>query len=238
MKAVKHILPLLLVAAMQYAVAQTDMHLVNFDKRLLHYGIGLGVTEIKFDLPLAQDDGIRSTMRGVESYYAPGFHLYIIGDMRVTSFMNLRLIPGITLVERNMHYNWDPDALAADHRLDEQRNVETVFADVPLELKIRAWRWRNFRPYLVGGGKFSFDFASLKNNKNRDDQSIVRLKTSEFSYTVGAGFDFYMLYFKMAIELKMNFGITEQKLPDDTYYTTAINAMNTRAFLLTITVEG
>jgi hypothetical protein len=237
MKVAKYILPLLLAFVTQVTVAQTN-HLVNFDKHRFHYGIGLGVTDIKFDIDLNQDDEIRSHMRGIESYYAPGFHLYIIGDMRITSFMNLRLIPGITLVERNMHYNWNPTDLSADHRLDEQRNVETVFADVPLELKIRAWRWRNFRPYLVGGGKYSFDFASLKNNKNKDDQSIVRLKTSEFSYTVGAGFDFYLLYFKLAIELKMNFGITDQKIPDDTYYTTAINGMNTRAFLLTITVEG
>ena len=75
MKVAKYILPLMLAFAMQFAVAQTNQHLVNFDKRLLHYGSGLGVTDIKFDLPLVQDDGIRSTMIGVESYYAPGFHL-------------------------------------------------------------------------------------------------------------------------------------------------------------------
>ena len=196
MKAVKHILPLLLVFAMQNAVAQTNMHLVNFDKRLLHYGIGLGVTDIKFDLPLAQDDGIRSTMRGVESYYAPGFHLYIIGDMRLTSFMNLRLIPGITLVERNLHYNWDPDALAADHRLDEQRNVETVFADVPLELKIRTWRWRNFRPYLVGGGQVFLRFCIAEKQQKQGRPVDSAYKNLRIQLHSGGGIRFLPALFQ------------------------------------------
>lgn len=213
-------------------------NLPGFDKHLFHFGIGMGYTKTKFDIDLNRNDELRETMRGINSYYAAGFHLYIIGDMRLTSFMNLRLIPGITLVERNMNYTWSPEALAADNRLDNMRNVESVFADIPLELKIRAWRWKNFRPYLVGGGKFSFDFASLKNNKNRDDESIVRLKTSEFSYTVGTGFDFYLQYFKLAIEMKMCFGLSDQKIGDETFYTTAINSMKSRTFLLTVTVEG
>jgi hypothetical protein len=116
--------------------------------------------------------------------------------------------------------------------------VESVYGDLPLELKVRAVRWRNFRPYVIGGIRYGFDFASLKNNKNENDKSIIRLASSDFSYTTGVGFDFYFPYFKFAIELKMSFGLNELKIPDDTYYTQSIESIKSRTFTLSITVEG
>ena len=94
------------------------------------------------------------------------------------------------------------------------------------------------RPYLTAGISYGFDFASLRNNKNNDDQSIVRLNTSDFRYTAGVGFDFYLRYVKFAIELKMTFGLPNLKIPDDDYYSRAIEKMTSRTFMLGFTFEG
>ncbi len=52
------------------------------------------------------------------------------------------------------------------------------------------------------------------------------------------GFDFYMRYVKFAIELKMSFGITDLKVPDDDLYTRSVDFINTRTFMLGFTFEG
>lgn len=91
---------------------------------------------------------------------------------------------------------------------------------------------------MITGIRYGFDFASLKNNKNQTDESIIRLKPGDLSYTTGVGFDFYFPYFKFAIELKMGFGLTDLKVPDDTYYTQSFESIKSRTFTLSITVEG
>lgn len=213
-------------------------NLSNFDKNRLHYGIAMGYMQSKFTVRYTDDDAIRENIQGVRSYYIPGFHLSIIGDLRINEFLNLRLIPGISFLDRNLSYALSDDYLATSHLLDKERMVESVYGDLPLELKVRAVRWRNFRPYVIGGIRYGFDFASLKNNKNENDKSIIRLASCDFGYTAGVGFDFYFPYFKFAIELKMSFGLNELKIPDETYYTRSFESIKSRIFTLSITVEG
>ena len=58
-------------------------NLGQFDTRLLHYGIQVGYTQSKFDFDFSTDPEMRETLQGVTSYYAPGFHIAIIGDLRM-----------------------------------------------------------------------------------------------------------------------------------------------------------
>ena len=214
------------------------LNLSNFDKNTLHYGISVGYMQSKFVVDYTEDDAIRDKIQGVTSYYIHGFHISIIGDLRINDYMNLRLIPGISFVDRELSYALSDAFASLTHTPERKRFVESVYGDLPLELKLRSQRWNNFRPYIITGVKYGFDFASLKNNKNRNDESIIRLASSDFSYLMGAGFDFYFQYFKFAIELKMGFGLVDLLIPDDTYYTQSINSINSRSFVLSITVEG
>ena len=53
-----------------------------------------------FDLEYSDEAALRQTLQGVTSYYAAGFHIAVIGDLRLNDWFNLRLVPGVTLVER------------------------------------------------------------------------------------------------------------------------------------------
>ena len=213
-------------------------NLGQFDRRLLHYGIQVGLVESKFDLAFSEDDELRQTLQGVTSYYTPGFHIAVIGDMRLNDYLNLRLLPGVTIVSRDIAYSWE-SAYLASHRLAEtERLAESVYGDIPLELKFRAQRYTDFRPYITGGISYGFDFASLRRNRNRNNESIVRLQPSDLRYTMGLGFDFFLRYVKFAIELKMNFGLLDLKVPDDDIYIRSMDVMRTRTFMLSFTFEG
>ncbi|MBP5190484.1 MAG: PorT family protein [Bacteroidales bacterium] len=214
-------------------------YLASLDKKKIHFGIQLGYTLSKFEDAYTQDDEVRQSLQGTSSYYAPGFHLAVVTpDLRLGNFFNFRLLPGLTLINRTFNYNWTEEYVNQHHGADAKRSVESVYGEIAFDLKFRAFRYRNFRPYLTSGGSYGFDFASMRNNKNNTDQSIVRLNTSDLRYTVGLGFDFYMRYVKFAIELKMAFGLTDLKIEDDDLYTRSVDFINTRTFMLGFTFEG
>lgn len=209
-----------------------------YDRDELHWGIQVGYTQSKFDLYYNEDNTMRETLQGVTSYYAPGFHIAVIGDMRLNDWLNLRALPGVTLVTREITYSWETNYLAS-HRLAElSRNVESVYGDIPIELKLRSVRYGNFRPYLTAGASYGFDFASLRKNRNMTNQSIIRLQASDLRYTMGVGFDVFLTYVKFAIELKMNFGLLDLKVPDPDIYIRSFDYLNTRTFMLSFTFEG
>ena len=113
-----------------------------------------------------------------------------------------------------------------------------MYGEIPLELKFRAKRYTDFRPYLTAGASWGFDFASLRKNKNNNDESIIRLNAIDLRYTAGVGFDFFLRYVKFAIEFKMAFGLLDLKVMDDDYYTKSTDNLYSRTFLLSFTFEG
>ena len=74
---------------------------------MLHYGIQVGYTSSKFDLKFSENSKLRDTMQGVTSYYNAGFHIAIIGDLRIWKYFNLRLLPGVTIINRELSYSWE-----------------------------------------------------------------------------------------------------------------------------------
>ena len=213
-------------------------NLATFDERLVHYGIQVGYTQSKFQLRYTDDEEVRQLLQGTRSYYNAGFHIAVIGDLKVLKLVNFRLCPGITLVNRSLNFAWEPGYLDTHPGIDTKRTVESVYGELPFDIKFRAMRWHNFRPYVTLGGSYGFDFASLRNNKNNNDQSIIRLNTSDFRYGAGVGFDFYLRYVKFAIELKMTFGLADLKIEDDDIISRSFLNLNTRTFMLGFTFEG
>lgn len=213
-------------------------NLVNFDKHQFHWGIQVGYAQSKFDLRYTEEAELRETMQGVTSYYAPGFRIAILGDFRLNDFFNIRPMVGVTLITRELCYSWERGYLET-HRLAElSRNVESAYFDFPLELKFRAHRYHNLRPYVTSGVSYGYDLASLFKNRNRTNQSIVRLYPNDFRYSMGVGFDVFLQYVKFAIELKMTFGTVDLKVEDPDIYIRCADYFKSRTFLLCFTFEG
>lgn len=213
-------------------------NLGKFDSRLLHYGIQVGYTQSMFDLEYSDEAALRETLQGVTSYYAAGFHIAVIGDLRLNDWFNLRLVPGVTLVTREISYAWESGYLPTHPLAEQRRSVESVYGDIPLELKFRAKRYGDFRPYLIAGVSYGFDFSSLRENKNLTDESIVRIQPHDFRYSLGVGFDVFLRYVKFAIEFKMNLGLLDLKVDDTDIYTRSYNNLSTRTYMISFTFEG
>lgn len=213
-------------------------NLAGFDEHLLHYGIQIGYAGSKFDVGFTQNDSVRGSLNNSNSYNNAGFHIAVIGDLRLGRHFSLRALPGVALLSRTITYTWDP-AYLADHPIaDNKRVVESVYGDLPLEIKYKALRWNNFRPYVTAGASYGFDFASLRKNKNNNDEAIIRLNPNDIRYTLGVGSDFFLSYVKFAIELKMNFGVLNLRVPDTDIYTLSTDKLTSRTYLICFTFEG
>lgn len=232
------IIAILFMLSLSLKAGAQVINLASFDERPIHFGIQIGYTQSKFDLHYTDDPEVRELLQSTKSYYNAGFHLAILADYQLYRYINIRVSPGITLINRSLDFAWDETYQQGHLNLDTRRSVESVYGEIPVDLKFRAMRWRNMRPYLTTGVSYGFDFASLRNNKNQNDQSIIRLNTSDFRYSAGVGFDFYLRYVRFAIELKMAFGLTDLKIEDDDTYARSFDNLNTRTFMLGFIFEG
>ena len=121
-------------------------NLGHFDNRRLHFGIQVGYTLSKFDLNFNEDPTMRQSLQGVTSYFAPGFHISAIcPDLRLNKWFNLRLVPGVTLITREVSYAWESGYASTHSLVEHGRNVESVYGEIPIELKFRSMRYGNFR---------------------------------------------------------------------------------------------
>lgn len=213
-------------------------HLMSYDKRHLHFGIQVGLTQSKFDVDYTWNDSIRAAMQGVASYNAAGFHISVIGDYTINRFLNLRILPGVTLLNRDVKYSWASDYAATHPLVEDGRTVESVYGEFPVELKFRALRWKNFRPYITAGVDYGFDFASLRKNKNNNNESIIRLNPNDLRYSAGIGIDVFLRYVKFAVEMKLVQGFIDLSVPDNDLYTLAVDRITSRTVLLSFTFEG
>ena len=182
---------LLLLLALAVDVQAQVNYLMGLDKKKIHFGIQLGYTQSKFEDAYTQDDEVRGQLQGTTSYYTPGFHLAIIGDLRLGNYFNFRLLPGLTLINRTLNYSWTQAYLDAHHGADAKRSVESVYGELPplfdcwCQLRLRfcldAQQQEQQRPVhhtpqyerfpLHGGGGFRLLYA-LRQVCHRDEDDL------------------------------------------------------------------
>lgn len=167
------------------------------DNKLWHLGFSVG-THVQ-DLGFTHNgfitaDGQQWVMEVPD--FAPGFCANVMADLRLNSFMNLRLTPGMYFGSKNVIMR----DLTSDLR--RSQDLKSAYVVVPLDLKVSGRRFNNTRPFVTGGAMASFDVS-----KKRSD--YLWMKSSDFYLTIGMGCDFYLPFFKLIPEIKFCFGLTD-----------------------------
>ena len=171
------------------------------DLRRWHLGFSVGAytSGIHFTHNDFSENG--EVWRMEQPGYQPGFCVNGLVDLRLNSYFSLRLSPGLYFGSRDVTMReWTSGAT-------ERQNIKSAFVVLPLDLKFAAVRYRNARPYVVGGVMPAFDVT-----KKRSD--FFQLKTSDCYLTIGFGCDFYLPYFKLNPEIKFCFGLTDVLVHD------------------------
>ena len=212
-------------------------NLRSFDESPLHFGFLIGINTMDFTV---YNNG-RSVNEDGDMLYSdvvslmPGLNIGIVTSYKLTKDLNLRFLPGISFGQRNMSYiKYDKERNIMER--EEPLKIKSTFLEFPLLLKYNAFRMHNTKPYLIGGFNTRYDLA-----KNKQDKLLLTSLDGYLEF--GAGFDFYLTYFRLSVEAKASIGLgnvlnTEGTgEPGDQIYTDAVDALRSRIFCLTFYFE-
>lgn len=224
----------------------------NHDDKWLHFGFSLGMNTMDFNIrnsKMAVDSGIYTEV----SMLKPGFHVHALSNLRLNDFMDLRFTPGISFGGiREINFVLSDKQSTLIDPADNPVKVESNFLEFPLLLKYKSLRLNNFRPFLIGGVNTRVDLAATKKTwgRSRKENNLILVKPLDFYYEIGVGMDFYLQYFKFAVEFKYSVGIRdvlrtsikkhgEVIVPDpqDAVFTNSIDHLYSRMFMITLHFE-
>ncbi|MFL5763298.1 MAG: porin family protein [Bacteroidia bacterium] len=211
-------------------------NLPNYYKQRLHFGFTLGVNRSNFVIFPASHFERFDSLKAVESVPKFGFNLGIVSEFAVHKYVTVRFVPSLSFAERNLEYYFE-----GHDTIVRKKNIESTFLNFPLDLKLRSKRVGNFGAYILAGGSYSLDLASKRKvvNESTDiSEQIVKLKRDDFGYEAGAGAEFYLEYFKFAIEGKISMGTRDLLIKDNTIFSNSVSKLNSKVFLISITFEG
>jgi hypothetical protein len=205
-----------------------------YDEKPLHFGFTVGFNTMDFNITPSQSFFRSDSLFPDVSQLNPGINIQIVTNLRAGTYFDLRFLPGVSFGQRVINYYKDKEPYPVPQRL------ESSFLEFPLLLKYKGERLNNVRPYVIGGFNFRYDLAGKK-EFDEDRAVYIRLKRPDLYYELGGGFDFYLTYFKLSIELKMSSGfanvLADEAYPGRTEYFNAIDKMHSRMWVLSFHFE-
>ena len=234
----KIILFLSILLLSQNAVAQLFSkekirNLENFDKKTLTWGYFLGFNSRDFKFDYNQLD-FNGTQDDIKVSSSTGFNVGLIGDLRISEHLNLRLEPGISFSTRMLTFP------GFTEEVDFLREVKSTYIHIPLLLKMSTKRINNFKPFIVAGLSTSINMSSNEKNPEDNSNGQFRMTKSTYYYELGFGIDLYLYYFKFTPSIRGIFAASDELVRDEdpnSPWTSNINSMKTRGIFINFTFQ-
>lgn len=196
----RRILYILLLLCPYITLVAQERKLQNkpyIDYRRLHYGFFVGIH--MQDLEIANNGFV--TENGEQWYadvnaYSPGFSVGVLADLRINSYLSVRAVPSLHFGDKKVLFR----ELKSGNT--ERQQIKSTYLSLPLEAKITAERFNNYRPYVITGINPMIDLTVKK-------QKQLLVKKFDCMFEVGLGCDFYLPFFKLNPELKFCFSILD-----------------------------
>lgn len=233
MKAFKICLVLILAAASVNGQRQVE-NLPKYDKQKIHFGFLLGLNTADFRVIKSPRLFSFDSLYNVDNLKQSGFNIGIVTNLRIGDHFDLRFIPDLAFVERNLNYTFYLNGVKQSPAT--AKKIESTFMEFPLYIKFKSERAGNFRAYVIAGAQYSIDMVSQAKVQNKDKQ-FVKLQRKDYGYTIGVGCDFYMEMFKFSPEIKMYTSVNNLLVPDVTVFARSLSGLNSKIFMLSLLFE-
>ena len=234
----------LLAATAFFGQTERVEYIPTFDRKLIHYGFYLGINQNDFKLnftdkqiPNPDFPGSFYDKPNVTVVVNGGFNVGLIADLRLHKNLNLRLEPGLVSNTKKIVFN---HLINSSIPQDSIREIGSTYLHVPLVFKFSTNRYKNIRPYILGGVSYDYNFSSNESNQEDNSAGEFRMKTHNFMYEMGVGVDFYLYYFKFSPSIRAVFAMNNEIIYDNdlnSRWTAPINFMGTRGVFLNFSFE-
>ncbi len=223
----------------------------TYDFAKYHFGFILAVNQMHFTIKPVEGlnkklfydfngtgfNADSAKIYSIEDVPSTGFTVGIVGNLRLGTYLDLRLIPSLSFGERNLEYTIWKFKDGVESPVYISKNVQSTFIELPLHIKYKSQRLNNFRAYLIGGANLRIDLASQANKKKEASEIQIKLLRNDIYGELGVGFDFYFEWFKFGTELKMSYGMFDMLKHENNLYTDGIEQLRSKLFQLSFTFE-
>ncbi len=217
------------------AQKEKPRNLKKYDIVKLHFGMALGFNRTDGIIHNSDNFFELDSVYSVENQAVPGFNINIVVNYNLNKYWGVRFLPGLNFCERDMHYIVYDNV--TQKYFEKIMQIESTYLDFPLFLQLKSARVNNFRAYIVGGMSYKYDLSAQKKIQE-EEKPKIRFNSNVLNYEVGVGTDFFLQYFKFAIELRYIRGINNLIKYDNSQYTQSIAKMENQMFFVTLLFEG
>jgi hypothetical protein len=210
-------------------------NLPNYDQKRFHFGFVLGINHANFTIKPQSNLNPFDSLLVVTPGGMAGFDIGIVVNMHLGNYFDLRFIPALSLIDRMVKYTLK---YRADLVGTETQSIESVNLDFPLLFKFKSSRMGNVRFYVVSGAQYSVDLATRSKKRTNSNEIFLKLAAGDLQAQVGVGIDFYLQYFKFAIETKMSFGTGNLLKNENNMFTNSVQSLRSKTFHISFLFEG
>ena len=236
----KGFIVLLLLAASSTIRAQLrdNLNLPDSDEKSYHIGIVIMGAQSRFQVSqhptfLQRDSVLVTSPQNTMGLGIGGIHTF-----RISKRFQARVVfPQLLFVNKAITYNLKYPNSSFEEQPVMTKNIESILLGVPVQLKFRSDRIRNFRVYMMGGGKIEYDLSSKARAKNAEE--LVKLKSFDYGVEAGVGFNFYLPYFILSPEIKISNGLSNSHSRDENLkFSNVIDKLQSRMVIFSLIFEG
>jgi len=211
---------------------RTILNMSDHDDKPYYFGITFGLNFSVYHITYTESFANTDTFKRIQPHWQPGFNLGLIGNLKLSNFIDLRFVPSLAFAEKNIVYEY---GIPSDSVVS--KNIESIYIHLPLQLKFKSDRIKNFRFYGLLGTKFDYDMAANARSSRPDE--FLKVSPVDFGFELGVGFEFFNPNFIFSPEIKLSQGLTNQLYEDhNLQLTNAIQGLFTRMIVISIHLEG
>jgi hypothetical protein len=212
--------------------SQGNLNFYEFDQRQYYFGITLGYNTGHYRVYQSSNFIGNDSIRRVESVTGPGVNLGIVTNLKIGDYFDIRFLPTLSFAERNINY-----AAVRPGAFPYNRKIESVFVEMPFQVRYKSEPYRDTRLFVLGGVKYAFDVAS--ESRSRQADNLVKVVPTDLTFEVGAGVQFFFPFFIFSPEIKFSHGLGnvmlfDSRLPE----ASVIEKILSRTFTLSFHFEG
>lgn len=221
---------LLFFACIQSFAQDEKMNNPEHETKAYYFGISIGMNAAQYKISQSKYFTESDSIKSITPLWKPGFQVGILGNLRLSRFVDVRAIPLFVIREKALQFNFINDSVL-------NHSVESVLFSFPLEFKFKSDRQTNFRFYVLAGGKIDYDFNANARSKKPDE--IIKFKPFDLGYNLGLGFEFYYPNFIFAPEIKISNGLGDVLLKNTNEPTNkALDKLSTRMVYISFLIQG
>jgi len=215
------------------AFAQREvLNMAEHDDKPYYFGITFGTNFSVYQINYTQSFSNTDTFKRIQPHWQPGFNLGLIGNLKLSRFIDLRFVPELAFTEKRIdyEYGYPDDSLVS-------KSIESIYMHLPVQLKFKSDRIKNFRFYGLAGGKFDYNLSANANSRRTDE--YLKVSPTDYGYEIGVGFEFFNPNFIFSPEIKLSQGLSNQLYKDPHLpLSNAIQTLYTRMIVISIHLEG